>query len=226
MGYKSAAAFPIPFGADGNNVPHDLGLFAQHLEETFAARTYTQIAALSGADLWDGRIVYQSDAGTDRPFVGFYVYRPATSSWEPLLTMGTPPAWASPPRYTTSVGGETLGAVTVSSRVARFGPLVVGRGSITLPASGWVRGTGNLLFTLPYPVASTGFPLIGWMQYIDASTGARRTFGLRGTAGSAQATGVIPGGVSIATHSTTQPITIDVSDAWHFRFRYFTTAVN
>jgi hypothetical protein len=225
MGYKSAAAFPIPFGADGNNVPHDLALFAQHLEDTFAARTYAQITALSGAELWDGRIVYQSDAGTDRPFVGFYVYRPATSSWEPLLTMGTPPAWASPPTYT-GTGGD-LGAYTYSSRVARFGPLVVGRGSIVLPASGFTRGSGTLLFTLPYPVASTGSPLIGWMQYIDASTSARRTFGLiHSGVGSMQATGVIPGGVSVPSVSTTQPVTIDVSDAWHYRFRYFTTAVN
>lgn len=43
--------------------------------------TYAQIAALTGASLWAGRTVYQTDTGTGRPNVGVYTYISPATGW-------------------------------------------------------------------------------------------------------------------------------------------------
>lgn len=58
--------------------------------EIFQPFTYAEINALSGADLWLGRTVYQSDTGTLRPFAGRYEWNgfawrlPWNTSWGEL----------------------------------------------------------------------------------------------------------------------------------------------
>lgn len=65
--------------ADGGDAPSG-PIATQELAEDvndipgIATRTYAQISALAGAALWEGRTVYQTDTGTNRPVKGLYTY--------------------------------------------------------------------------------------------------------------------------------------------------------
>lgn len=54
---------------------------ADHVHNVDSVMTYAQISALAGANLWVGRVVYQTDTGTNRPNVGLYTYISATTGW-------------------------------------------------------------------------------------------------------------------------------------------------
>jgi hypothetical protein len=222
MGYQTTRGIPIPFGFEGNNVPADLGAFASRVEELLRPHTYAEISAFGGTDTSDSRIVYQTDAGTLRPFIGFYVYRAVTANWQPLLTMGVPPAWPTAPVYSTSGGGEAGTGGTITSRVARFGPLVLGRGSITLPSTGFNAGTNFVRLSLPYPNGAAESDVVGWCQFIDVSAAARRTYQLIAVPSATYAQPNLGAAATTSPVSVTSPIILAASDVFHYRLMYLT----
>lgn len=66
---------PYPVGSDPNDAPADMQAIADWLDDALGAKTTAQISALSGAALWTGRTVLDSDTGDVK------VYRGATLGW-------------------------------------------------------------------------------------------------------------------------------------------------
>lgn len=75
MGTTTKGA-PYPNLTDAPNGPAALQALAQWVNDRpgISTFTYAQINALAGADLWIGRVVWQSDTGSARPLPGAYEY--------------------------------------------------------------------------------------------------------------------------------------------------------
>jgi hypothetical protein len=151
MGLPSPlVGLPIPFGFDGNNVPADLLAFAQRLDDIFSPHTYAEMSALGGSDLWDGRVMYQSDSGALRPFAGLYAYKGATASWQILVPRGSTP-WTP----TMKLGGAvpTMGTgAEQTGRYSRFGSLIIGQFVIFLGTG--FSGASSAMLTIDLPPAA------------------------------------------------------------------------
>lgn len=67
---------PVPDETDPPDGPAQMNDIAQWLDDNpgIGQLTYAQINALSGADLWVGRLVRQTDTGTNRPVQGIFEY--------------------------------------------------------------------------------------------------------------------------------------------------------
>lgn len=170
MGYTSPKGLPIPFGSDGNNVPADLLAFAQRLDDILSPHTYAQISAMGGVDLWDGRVMFQSDTGVLRPWIGLYCYRQSLGSWEALIPVGAPAAYS--PLWTNSISPPTFGGTVSQGRYARFGSFIMGDFIAQLPVSGYSAGAGTMLAPLPVPAHLNGSldgPPCGMMCSFDSS---------------------------------------------------------
>lgn len=148
MGYTTGRGLPIPFGFEGNNVPQDLLALAARLDVLAAPSfTYAQISALGGADLWDTRLVYQTDTGANRLWTGLYSYKAATLTWTPIV-----------PRKSTSFTPVLKGAGTAPTygsgnlrlgRYTRIGSQTFGGFMIYLGTSGYVNASGMLTVDCP-----------------------------------------------------------------------------
>lgn len=75
--------YPFPAETDSPDGPAQIGALANVCDSMpgIAILTYAQINALSGAAVWTGRKVYQTDTGTNRPFQGEYTYNGV--AWRP-----------------------------------------------------------------------------------------------------------------------------------------------
>lgn len=76
MSSTTAKGVPVPDLGDPPNGPADIAAVAGWVDDHPGSSplTYAQINALSGAELWEGRGVYQTDTGTTRPAEGPYWY--------------------------------------------------------------------------------------------------------------------------------------------------------
>jgi hypothetical protein len=176
MGTTTPKGFPYPFGIDGNNVPADLLALAARIDAVLSARTYTEIAALSGADLWDGRVVFQSDTGVLRPFTGLYAYKAAAGIWQALLPTS---AATYTPLDLTVASPPTLGTASVNTgKWSRFGPHVLAQFVITCGSSGYVNGNWSMVVPAPFKdrnlLSPTGETVVGAAVAFDASSPATR----------------------------------------------------
>lgn len=152
MGYLTSVGLPVPFGNEGNNVPHDLLAFAQRLDDIFSARTYTEISAFAGTDVWDGRIVFQSDTGPLRLAPGLYRYSGAAATWVSLaMTVGTPASYD--PSWTQATSNPSRGNTLSEGRYQRFGTLCFADFTAII-GSTFVSGSGAVQFPLPVPAAT------------------------------------------------------------------------
>jgi hypothetical protein len=66
---------PYPVGSDNNDAAADMQAMADWIDDALGAKTTAQIAALSGAALWEGRTILDSDTGD------VMVYRDSTLGW-------------------------------------------------------------------------------------------------------------------------------------------------
>jgi hypothetical protein len=136
MGYQTARGLPIPFGSDGNNVPADLLAFASRLDVMFTPYLASAIDTLGGADLWDGRIIYQADVNATRPWTGLYVYKQSLGIWQalaPTATAAYQPLDVGGANPTLGTGAENIG------RWCRFGPLILAVFAIYTGSAGYVN---------------------------------------------------------------------------------------
>lgn len=104
---------PFPDGDDPPLGPEQIALVAIWVGEYLKSKTYAQINALTGAEVWQGRRVYQSDTGTDRPVQGLYVY--AGTDWRPPWNS----AWGIVPgsRKTMASAGGFVGMADIAGLV-------------------------------------------------------------------------------------------------------------
>lgn len=79
----TAKGYPYPVGGDAPDGPTQIQALATEIDAApgIAPLTYAAINALAGGDLWDGRRVYQTNTGTNRPIKGEYVYNGV--NWRP-----------------------------------------------------------------------------------------------------------------------------------------------
>lgn len=149
MGTTTGKGLPFPFGTDGNNVPVDTLALATRIDDVFSPRTYAQIAAFSGVELWDGRLITQSDTGTDRPWAGMYSYKASAGIWQSLVPRAST-SWDTDLQFAGS-GSPTWGTGSIRvGRYARFGSQILGQ---------FVIYTGSPGFSTPgSQVASIALP--------------------------------------------------------------------
>lgn len=159
MGYTDEHGHPIPFGFDGNNVPADYLAAAQRLDDIKSARTYAQIAALAGSDLWDRRILYQSDTGPLRPWKGLYEYKASTRVWQPLVPRGS--AFYTP-TFGFDTGQPTMGSgASQQGYYSRFGAWCLAQFFVFNGSSGYSNGSGFARWALPPGCTPAANPLDG-----------------------------------------------------------------
>jgi hypothetical protein len=72
----TAKGYRYPVGGDSPDGATQIKNLADDVDATpgVATFTYAQINALAGGSLWEGRMVYQTDTGTNRPREGLYAY--------------------------------------------------------------------------------------------------------------------------------------------------------
>lgn len=150
MGTTTTRGIPYPFGFEGNNVPVDLLALAARLDAMLSPRTYAEIGALGGVDLWDGRLLTQSDTGVLRPWAGMYAYKAATTSWQAVV-----PRASTPFTPTLKFAGvaATMGTAAESvGQVSRFGSLILARFVIFTGTAGF-SAPGSTVWTIDLPGA-------------------------------------------------------------------------
>jgi hypothetical protein len=175
MAGATPKGFPYPAGTPDDNANQDSILaLANRLDTILSARTAAQITALSGADLWNGRLQRQTDSTgtTTRQQTGLYVYEGA---WKPLVGDGHG-GTANTPTLTATTTNPTLGTSPTNEwDWWMLGPFLVGSITIIWGTGAPTPGSGTYEITLPVAPASistnAGVPL-GWGQIKDASTGA------------------------------------------------------
>jgi hypothetical protein len=74
VGTTTAKGIPKPALTDPPNGPSDIGAVADWIDTYLSPLTYAEINALSGAALWPGRAVWQTDTGANRPIIGKYEF--------------------------------------------------------------------------------------------------------------------------------------------------------
>lgn len=176
MGAPTQKGIPVPFGFEGNNVPHDLLLFAQRLDDIMSPHTYAEISALGGTDLWDGRLLYQSDSGALRPWAGLYAYKGSTASWQAVIPRGSA-AW-TPTFKLGGVAPTMPNSPEQTGRYVRLGSLVLGQFVVFTGTSGF-SGLGSANMTIDLPPAapftsSTQRTPVGVLTHVDQSNGVTR----------------------------------------------------
>lgn len=132
----TAKGAPFPEGTDPPLGPAQIAALAawadNHAGVTVA--TYAAINAYAGADVWEGRTVYQSDTGTNRPYEGIYTHngidfrKPWDLPWG-ILENG---------RATTTGNQTGNGAANDVTGLTLTNTLIANR---------WIRATLNLAYS-------------------------------------------------------------------------------
>lgn len=65
---------PFPDGDDAPLGPLQMAALAGWVDEYLGAHSYAEINALTGAEVWAGRRVWQTDTGAARPMQGLYLH--------------------------------------------------------------------------------------------------------------------------------------------------------
>lgn len=163
----------LPYPTDPLRPHIDLALhdLADKIDAILGSLSDVEIAALAGADLWDGKLVVQTDVGSTRKWRGLYEYLAGAAAWRSLVPIG---AFATfTPVLTASGGGLALGtSPTQAGWYAQFGSLVFGRGYVLFGTAGSPAiGTGTLLASLPVAHAYSQNYTIGRGRWRNTTAG-------------------------------------------------------
>lgn len=173
MTVTTAKGFPSPSGPD-DNANHDaIKALADRLDTILSARTAAQITALSGTDLWTGRVERQTDAtgSTTRTASGLYVYD--GTNWSPVVPDGHPSGFSGSPTLLGSGGNPNMGtSPTQRWEWSLVGGMLIGTFEFVWGTGSPTPGTGNLNFALP----RTARPFLN-SSIASADPGGRRLIG-------------------------------------------------
>lgn len=170
----TAKGFPYPVTNDGRpHIDQALAALAARVEAVLAIATDAELALLAGADLWDGRLMMQSNAGAVRKWRGLYEYRTSLSAWQPLVPVGALASFT--PTVTAAGGNPNLGTgPTQLGWYAQLGGLIIGRAFIQYGTSS-TSGTGVKSVNLPVAAATSQLPAIGGFFYFGGIVGTPNT---------------------------------------------------
>lgn len=169
----TAKDLPYPVASDGRpHIDQAIAALAAAIDAVYDSLTDAQMALLAGADLWDGELRVQSDAGASRLWKGLYEYRTSGALWTPLVGLGAHASYV-----------PTLTAVSVNPNVGttpdsfgwyvQMGKRIFGRAHIQMGGTGIAGGTGSYRILLPVSCGLTGAPTIGrWYWSRPGSPGS------------------------------------------------------
>lgn len=151
----------LPYPVTGDGRPHiDLAIkaLADAVKVWEAPMTDAQIGALAGADLWDGRLVFQTDVGTVRKWRGLYMYLSGAAAWRCVCPISGGATWT--PSVSAASGGLNLGSTgSVEGYYFEVGDIITARATFKWAGTGISAGTGLWTFTLPANAALTDRPI-------------------------------------------------------------------
>lgn len=121
----TAKGFPYPVGGDAPDGPTQIHALATAVDAApgISLLTYAAINALAGGDLWDGRRVYQTNTGTNRPVKGEYTYNgvnwrlPWNMPWGEIAYAETTSLAQNIGTSVTDIIGVTLTATVADNRI-------------------------------------------------------------------------------------------------------------
>jgi hypothetical protein len=169
-------AIPYPAGTPDDNANHSsIQAIADRVDTILSARTYAQINALAGTDLWDGRIQYQTDAGSaasppTRGPIGLYAR--VGSAWRPVGGLSSDFKLATAPTLTAVTANPNMGTgPTQAWNWWMLGMYVIGWSYFKWGTGAPTTGTGALRVPVPLDMAADIQPGLGHGYALDSSTG-------------------------------------------------------
>lgn len=165
----TAKGFRYPVAGDANNVPNDIQNLASDIDQVpgIAVLTTTARNALSGAGLWNKRLIYNTNLGE------WEAYNTGSVAWDPVLTQFTFNTWV--PQV--DQGATTNITKTINeARYARVGSMCVAWVDLGMTGA----GTASNAVTITLPLTASGHSanqFIGTALYYDSSLGEYYTGG-------------------------------------------------
>lgn len=165
---------PYPTGND-DNANHDaIKAIADRVDAMLTgSRTYAQINALAGTDLWEGRLQQQSDSGSASPPtrgpIGLYAR--VGSAWRPAAPWSGTFQLATAPTLTAVTANPNMGTSPVQAwEWWLLGMYVFGWSYFKWGTGSPSTGTGALRVPVPLNILDAT-PALGHGMALDSSTG-------------------------------------------------------